>query len=175
MENEENESAEKTDLEKLQEQTANLTKALQAEREEKRKLIEAEANRKKVEEESALEHKALAEKLKIERDELNGKLTQYEAREKARLEKLTASNAARLQALPEHLRALVPEGLDPEAAALQIEKLAALSKDERPVGARGTGGGKPAPSSEAETLAKQLNEPIEIAQAILEKRKKKTP
>lgn len=52
-----------------------------------------------------------------------GKLSEYEQREQARAEALVAQNASELAALPEALRALVPEGLSPEATAAQIGRL----------------------------------------------------
>lgn len=54
-----------------------------------------------------------------------GKLSEYEQREAARAEALAQQNAADLAALPEALRALVPEGLSPEATAAQIARLKA--------------------------------------------------
>lgn len=54
-----------------------------------------------------------------------GKLSEYEQREQARAEALAQQNAADLAALPEALRALVPEGLSPEATAAQIGRLKA--------------------------------------------------
>lgn len=54
-----------------------------------------------------------------------GKLSEYEQREAARVEALVQQNAADLAALPEALRALVPEGLSPEATAAQIGRLRA--------------------------------------------------
>jgi hypothetical protein len=55
--------------------------------------------------------------------QLTAELDTYKAREAARVEAVTAENAARLERLPENFRALVPDGLDPDAARQQIARL----------------------------------------------------
>jgi hypothetical protein len=94
------------------------------------------------------EHKALYDGLKPKYDEATAKLTAWETREAARVAALTARNAARIAALPEDFRELVPEGLDPDTATAQIEKLEARARKADPKLAQGgaagiAAGGKP--------------------------------
>ena len=117
-------------------QTAGMQAALMAER-EKRQVIEAQLAELKAAQEKAAQEAAakrgefekLYNDLKAKHDPL---LEQFEAlsgREKARIEALEASNTEALKALPEGLRDLVPEGLDPEATAKQIAAVKLLVKD----------------------------------------------
>ncbi len=83
------------------------------------------------------EFKTLAEQAATERDEYK---TRYEALAKAetkRLEGMAAANKTRLEALPEHLQALVPPGLDAYAAAEQISKIEALNGVQSPATVHG--------------------------------------
>ena len=101
------------------------------------RLAEFEAAQQKREEEAAAkrgEFEKLYTDLKAQFDPLTEKLSAYEKREQERTEALTKANAEALEQLPENMRALVPEGLDPEAKAAQIRKLAALVTDETPRG-----------------------------------------
>jgi len=59
-----------------------------------------------------------------ELDALRGKLGEFETREAARVAAKVAENEAALAALPEELRDLVPPGLDPEAMASHLGRLA---------------------------------------------------
>ena len=98
-------------------QVAGLLKDLQAER-VARKAAEAKAAEVEA---KAAEYAAW----KAEAEPKLGKLSEYEQREQARADALVAQNVAELAALPEQLRALVPEGLTPEATAAQIGRLKA--------------------------------------------------
>ena len=92
------------------------------------KDLQATRERAKSAEAAVAEARAEAEALKAWRAENEpklGKLSEYEQREQARAEALAQQNAADLAALPEALRALVPEGLSPEATAAQIGRLKA--------------------------------------------------
>lgn len=122
-------------------QDRGLQQALAAERKQRQelaaRLAEIEAAQKKREEEAAAkrgEFEQLYTSSKTELEKAQARLAELEAAEKARIERLTASNAEALKALPENLRALVPDGLDPEAASAQIAKLAALVQRETPTG-----------------------------------------
>ncbi len=116
--------------------TEGMQKALTAEREKRQaleqRLAEIEAAQKKRDEEAAAkrgEFEKLYTELKAETDPLREKLTAYQQREQARTEALNKANAEALEALPEDLRGLVPDGLDPEAKAAQIRKVAAMVGD----------------------------------------------
>jgi len=88
--------------------------------------LQAERAARKAAEAKATEVEAKAAEFaawRAENEPKLGKLTEYEQREVARAEPLVAANAADLQALPEALRALVPEGLTPEATQAQIARL----------------------------------------------------
>lgn len=113
--------------------TEGMQKALTAEREKRQaleqRLAEIEAAQKKRDEEAAAkrgEFEKLYTELKAETDPLREKLTAYQQREQARTEALNKANAEALEALPEDLRGLVPDGLNPEAKAAQIRKVAAM-------------------------------------------------
>ena len=123
-------------------QDRGLQQALAAERKQRQalaaKLAEIEAAQRKREEEAAAkrgEFEQLYSTSKTELEAAQARLAELEAAEKARTERLTAANAEALKALPENLRALVPDGLSPEAAAAQIAKLNAIvARDAPPTG-----------------------------------------
>lgn len=124
--------------------------ALKAER-EKRQAVEAELA--KFREERAEAERAAAEKRgefealygteKERADTLAARVAEYEARETARLEALTARNKERSEALPDHLKPLVPPGLDPDALSDWLTKASELAEPEggHPRGTRSRGAG----------------------------------
>lgn len=69
------------------------------------------------------------------------KLTAFEAAEQARTEAQVKANQAAIEALPDAYRALIPEGLSPEATAAQIARIAALPQAAVGVQARGGAAG----------------------------------
>ena len=83
---------------------------------------------------------------KARADAATEKLTALQARETTRLEALKAKNDTAIEALPEDFRALIPAGLDLDATAAQIERVAMLANTSEtlPAGTRRGGGGKPA-------------------------------
>lgn len=114
------------------------------------RLAEIEAAQKKRDEEAAAkrgEFEKLYTDLKAETDPLREQLTAYQQREQARTEALNKANAEALEALPEDLRGLVPDGLDPEAKAAQIRKVAAM------IGEAPSGGFAPRVRQKAESDA----------------------
>ena len=73
------------------------------------------------------------------------KLDALTARETARLERVKAANAERVEALPENLRALIPDGLDLDAQAAQLARVEALATEPTfPAGTRRGSGKAPA-------------------------------
>lgn len=122
---------------------------------------QADAARKAAEE--AGKHRELYEGLKPKHDEIAAKLAAYEARESARVAAVTERNAARIAALPEPFRALVPEGLDPDAASVQVERLEGIARQQSQTFAAGSQAGagagagkKPTPPPECVDLARKL-------------------
>lgn len=124
--------------------------AIKAER-ERRQAAEAkiaemeaaqEAARLKAAEEQG-EFKKLYEESTGKLSALEEELNALRAEKAARLEAAKAEADRALEELPEDLRALVPDGLSPEAKLAQVRKVAALSKKEKaPTGTRGAGGGR---------------------------------
>ena len=96
------------------------------------KAQQEETERKAAEEQG--EYKSLYEKALAELNPLKEQFSALTAREQARVDALTAANAEALKALPEGLRKLVPEGLDPEAMAAQIRAVQTLAKTGGPSG-----------------------------------------
>lgn len=106
--------------------------AIEAEREAERvKQAEEQGKYQELWKEADAERQALREQL--------GTLT---AAEQARQEAQAAKAAAALEALPENLRALVPEGLSADATLAQVERVKALAPA-GPTGTFGGGGKKP--------------------------------
>ena len=122
-------------------QTQGLQAALQAER-KKRQEIEArlssfEAEQRQRAEEDAKrrgEYEALYTEARSKLDTLTTELDSYKARETARLEALQSENRARLEALPESFRALVPEGLSPDAVRSHLGRLESVLSQATPSG-----------------------------------------
>lgn len=108
------------------------------------RVAELEAAQTKREEEAAAKRgefeqlygttKAELEAIRQERDTLAAEKT-------ARTEAQKAANTERMKALPEHLRALVPDGLAPDTMAAQIGRLEKLAAD-APTGGRTATGKK---------------------------------
>lgn len=122
-------------------QSAALQKEIARLREANRRLKEREtaaAEAARLQQEAAAaeqgKFKELWEAEKKGRLDLEGRFKELSAREQARMERLTESNAAAIKALPEGLRALIPEGLDPEATAAQIARIRATLANEGPDG-----------------------------------------
>lgn len=127
------------------------------------------AERKAAEE--AGKHRELYEGIKPKYEDAISKLTAYEAREAERIARATERNAARTAALPEPLRALVPEGLDPDATAAQIERLEGLARQQTYPAGSGAGAGaggakKPSLPPEAVAYAAQLGKTGEAAEKL---------
>lgn len=101
---------------------------------------QAEKARKAAEEQG--EYKRLYEETTAKAASLEEEVNKYRAAEQARIEKVEARNEAALAELPENLRALVPEGMSPDAKAEQIAKLAKLASNDLPTGSRAGGGPK---------------------------------
>jgi hypothetical protein len=119
-----------------------------------------EASRKKLEEDGKLQELIEAERKRAA--ELEGYKTRWEEhqqKETARLEALAAENKKRSKELPESLRELVPEGLDPDATAKHIAKLEALGTG-KAVEVRGTSGRGTPGSSNVDPIesGKQMGE-----------------
>ena len=122
-------------------QTRGLQEALTAERtrrqEMESRLSSFEAAQKKRDEDEARkrgEFEQLYTVASSQVDILTAELDTYKAREAARVETVTAENAARLERLPENFRALVPSGLDPDAARQQIARLESVLTTNTPTG-----------------------------------------
>ncbi len=107
-------------LKKAQEQNATYEAA-----NAKRAADEEAAKAKQLEDQG--EYKALLEQIRTENATLKETVTKQLERETARLETVDKSNKARLAALPEQFHALVPPGLDADAAAAQIARLEPLA------------------------------------------------
>lgn len=119
---------------------ADLAKERKARQDMERRLAEFEAAKADAERKAAEEagkHRELYEGLKPKYEEALTKLTAYEQREQARIEAVQQRNAARIAALPDDLRDLVPEGLDPDATTAQIERLEARARKADPGFAKG--------------------------------------
>jgi hypothetical protein len=164
-------------------------KALKAERAQRQALeaelaaikAKQEEDRVKAAEEQG-RFKQLYEESNAERTAASVELEAYKAKEAARVEAQTAKATAAVEALPDNLKALVPQGLDADATLAQVERLKALS----PSGPTGTmgGGGKlpttqiestPAEKQEAERLMqnhKMLD--LESALNLIRSKKKKS-
>lgn len=122
--------------------------ALVAEKAEREAREKEEMKRRKIEggdilsvlEQERAEKAALAERLQSTEAEA----TKYREREAARVAAVEKANKDAMANLPEEWRALVPEGLDPDAAKVQIERVIKLAADstERPTGGRAAGSGK---------------------------------
>jgi predicted phage gp36 major capsid-like protein len=122
-------------------QTRGLQEALTAERarrqEMEARLASFEAAQKKRDEDEARkrgEFEQLYTAASAREAQLTAELDTYKAREAARVEAVTAENAARLERLPENFRALVPDGLDPDAARQQIARLESVLTTNTPTG-----------------------------------------
>lgn len=144
-------SAETTSTPEEGNQTRGLQEALQAERKRRQEMEarlsafeskqreQAEAEAKKRGEFESLYTSARSEMQKIQ-DELAA----YKTREAERVQRMQAENAQRLQNLPENFRALVPDGLDPDATRSQIERLESVLGQATPTGGIPPRGTKPA-------------------------------
>ncbi len=173
----EDDTTTESDLAKLQEQVANLNKALTESREANTSLKDwktqqeadaAEAARQKAEKDG--EFQSLYEKAQAERDELAAKYEALSTRDKARIEAVDASNAERLSKLPEHLQGLTA-GLTGDALAKQLTGLEKLTTDTRAKGGRGGGGDKPGEfTAEEKAEAERLRIPLEAARSLIQKR-----
>ena len=106
-------------------------------------LEAADAERSRKAAEEAGQFQDLYKQTQSEAEKLRAEVEQYRAAETARIERVEARNTAALEKLPEPFRALVPEGLSPDAVSEQIQRLAALAQqDAGPAGSR-AGAGKP--------------------------------
>lgn len=131
-------------------------KALEAERAKYRARIEAlesaAAERATADEAAAAEaakkrgeYEALYTESETKLAAATQKLDALTARETARLERVKAANAERVEALPENLRALIPDGLDLDAQAAQLARVEALATEPTfPAGTRRGSGKAPA-------------------------------
>ena len=158
-----------------------ILKALTAERSQRKALADQlaemqaadEARKLKAAEEQG-RFEDLYKTTKTEAETLRERVAEYETREAARLERVTRRNAEAIEALPESYRGLVPDGLDPEAIATQIEKIRAIANADttrHPTGAHANGGKPRGISEEAKREAVRMRVSPEIAQGILDKRK----
>ena len=157
-----------------------ILKALTTERNQRKALAQQLAElqaaeqarqRKAAEEQGKFED--LYKTTQTEAEALREKVTAYEAREAARLDRVTKRNTEAVEALPDAYRALIPEGLDPEATATQIEKIKALvaaDAPRHPTGAQANGGKPRGISDEAKREAVRMRVSPEVAQAIIDKR-----
>jgi chromosome segregation ATPase len=84
---------------------------------------QAEAERKRLEE--AGQYKTLAEQERAAHAATQKELEELRKREEKRLAALKESNKQRIHALPEEIRALVPQGLDPDELAEHLGKVEA--------------------------------------------------
>lgn len=120
---------------KLAEMEARL-KAVDEDR-AKRKEADTAAKRKAAEESG--QYKELLTVAEQRAAELEAKLMAATEKETARLEAVDADNDKRRKTLPKALVDLIPDGLDPDAVARQIERLEKL-KGEKVVAVHGGGG-----------------------------------
>lgn len=104
------------------------------------KAANAERERKAKEEQGQFQE--LYQSASTELETAKAQLAEFQKRETERLERITAQAAEAAKALPENLRALVPEGLSPDATLAQVQKLQALA-GQSPTGTMGGGGKRP--------------------------------
>lgn len=122
-------------------QTDGLQAALAAERKQ-RQALEAQLEQFKAVQQKAAEEAAakrgefeqLYTSTKVQLEALQAERDALASEKASRLEAIAAENKARLEKLPENMRALVPEGLSPEAAAAQIRRLESVLADDTPRG-----------------------------------------
>lgn len=138
---------------KIDAHEAGLRKALEAERAKRQeiatelaKLREAQEAAKRKAAEEAGEHKRLYDEIAPKYESAAKELEAYRAREAARMERLAARNAERVETLPEHLKALVPTGFDPESLNEWLDKAGSIADEKRPAGVQtGRVGKEPIP------------------------------
>lgn len=95
-------------------------KALKAEL-DRIKAAQQDAERRAAEEQGRFKDLYEAEKSKVSTYE--SQLSEYQEREQSRLAALADRNTQRIEALPEQFKALVPEGLGPEAVAGWLDRV----------------------------------------------------
>ena len=106
------------------------------------KAAQEAAAQKRAEEQG--EFQALYEKVTPELESLRAEVDGFRTRETARIERVTTANVERLEALPDTLKALAPEGLDPDTLAgwLNRAEKQATTESKRPAGTQTHGGTK---------------------------------
>lgn len=141
---------------KLAEYEAKLK--LIADADEKRKASEKEAKRKTAEEQG--QYKELLTVAEQRAAELEAKLASHLERETTRLEAVTAENEKRRKGLPKALADLIPDGLDADAVARQIDRLERL-KGDKSVAVHGGGGRSAEPVDPMDAAVKLMNDRID--------------
>jgi len=106
------------------------------------KAAQEAAAQKRAEEQG--EYQKLYEETAPKVESLTAELEGYRTRETARIERVTTANVERLEALPDTLKALAPEGLDPDTLAgwLSRAEKQATTTQQRPAGTQTHGGTK---------------------------------
>ena len=106
-------------------------------------------------------------------EQITAERDQYASRETTRLEALTARNAEAIKALPESYRTLIPEGMNPDEVAAQIERVKGIvgAQPTHPTGTQAHGGRPAGISDEAKEWAEKYRTTPEVAQTVLDARR----